>query len=118
MAEDWIGKLIFVIIFFSIILIIGWKIPIRKRQYSVKTQYTNSPEYSQQPRRPFSADTKRIVIIAQNGCCRICGAELAGIGEFDHIDGDKTNNTPTNCQALCPNCHRKKTIMQGMNLLL
>jgi len=28
---------------------------------------------------------------------------------FDHIDGDRSNNSFFNCQALCPNCHARKT---------
>ena len=31
------------------------------------------------------------------------------IWDFDHIDGDSSNNSLSNCQALCPNCHAKKT---------
>ena len=25
--------------------------------------------------------------------------------QVDHIDGDRTNNTPNNLRVLCPNCH-------------
>lgn len=33
----------------------------------------------------------------------------ADIWDFDHKDGNRSNNSPGNCQALCPNCHAKKT---------
>jgi HNH endonuclease len=35
--------------------------------------------------------------------------ESSGVWDFDHIDGNGSNNAPSNCQALCPNCHAKKT---------
>jgi 5-methylcytosine-specific restriction endonuclease McrA len=34
----------------------------------------------------------------------------AGVWDYDHhIDGNRSNNDIFNCQALCPNCHAKKT---------
>lgn len=32
--------------------------------------------------------------------------------DVDHIDGNRSNNTPTNFQTLCANCHRLKTKQQ------
>jgi len=29
--------------------------------------------------------------------------------DVDHIDGDRSNNSPENLQTLCANCHRLKT---------
>ena len=29
--------------------------------------------------------------------------------DYDHKNGDRSNNKLSNCQALCPNCHAKKT---------
>lgn len=29
--------------------------------------------------------------------------------DVDHIDGDRSNNDPSNLQTLCANCHRLKT---------
>ena len=62
-------------------------------------------------RMPFSADTKRIVLIAQSHKCNSCKCQLMfqGITEFDHKNGDNSDNSPLNCQALCANCHRIKT---------
>ena len=59
-------------------------------------------------RKAFSKQTKNIVLLLQGFHCRICGNYL-DVKEFDHINGDKTNNLPSNCQALCPTCHRRKT---------
>jgi len=36
-------------------------------------------------------------------------AIIIGIWDFDHKDGNRYNNSPSNCQALCPTCHAKKT---------
>ena len=44
----------------------------------------------------------------QNNLCNMCFQILEFV-EFDHIDGDRNNNSYENCQALCPNCHAKKT---------
>ncbi len=59
-------------------------------------------------RRQFSKLTKQKVLISQNFQCAKCKDPLE-IADFDHIDGDKTNNDISNCQALCPNCHARKT---------
>ena len=60
------------------------------------------------PRNRFSKATKNWTLTTQNFRCRICYDHL-GFPEFDHIDGDRSNNLYWNCQALCPNCHAKKT---------
>jgi len=31
--------------------------------------------------------------------------------DIDHIDGDHTNEDPSNLQTLCANCHRYKTYL-------
>ena len=59
-------------------------------------------------RRQFSKLTKQRILISQIFRCAKCSNPLE-IADFDHIDGDKTNNDISNCQALCPNCHAKKT---------
>ena len=59
-------------------------------------------------RRQFSKLTKQKILISQKFRCVKCSNPLE-IADFDHIDSDKTNNDISNCQALCPNCHAKKT---------
>lgn len=59
-------------------------------------------------RRNFPKDTKDIVLSEQKNKCKDCGNK-SKIWDFDHIDGDNSNNSLNNCQALCPNCHAKKT---------
>jgi len=63
---------------------------------------------SQDTRRDFPDEIKREILKRQDYNCNKCGSFL-GSPDFDHIDGDNSNNSIKNCQALCPTCHRKKT---------
>ena len=36
--------------------------------------------------------------------------------QIDHIDGNRYNNVPKNCQNLCANCHSVKTMIQRNNI--
>lgn len=52
-------------------------------------------------------------------CCSNCyisswqGVELSL--ELDHIDGNASNNFPTNVRLLCPNCHSITSLWKGRN---
>jgi 5-methylcytosine-specific restriction endonuclease McrA len=35
--------------------------------------------------------------------------EESDVWEYDHINGNSSDNRLENCQALCPNCHARKT---------
>lgn len=59
-------------------------------------------------RKSFPEKTRKLALVAQNFRCRICGCYL-DVYEFDHIDGHRSNNHWSNCQVLCPTCHRRKT---------
>ena len=59
-------------------------------------------------RKSFSQTTQEITLIKQAYRCNMCKGKLVVIN-FDHIDENRSNNSITNCQALCPNCHAKKT---------
>ena len=62
-------------------------------------------------RRAFTQDTKDLVLSRQNYRCNMCGIG-AEHWDFDHI-GSRANNSPSNCQALCLNCHRTKTTRES-----
>ena len=63
-------------------------------------------------RKSFSQTTQEITLIKQAYTCNMCKNKLDEIN-FDHADGNSSNNLITNCQALCPNCHAKKTRRKG-----
>ena len=58
-------------------------------------------------RRAFTQDTKDLVLSRQNYRCNLCGVTPQH-WNFDHI-GSRGNNSPSNCQALCLDCHADKT---------
>ena len=61
-------------------------------------------------REPFSELVKQTTLQNQDGKCNMCNMSLSKyVIQYDHIDNDKTNNQLSNCQALCVNCHSKKT---------
>jgi len=59
-------------------------------------------------RKDFSKSTKEPTMKKQKNRCNDCGKKSKHL-DFDHIDGNSSNNSLDNCQALCPNCHAKKT---------
>ena len=63
---------------------------------------------AKKPRRGFSESIRKQVLAVQNYRCNYCQRVL-DVSNFDHINGNRANNSYYNCQALCPNCHAKKT---------
>ena len=60
-------------------------------------------------RRYFTETVKKQTLRDQNYKCAICKRTTGGVWDYDHIDGNRSNNDIDNYQALCPNCHAKKT---------
>jgi len=60
------------------------------------------------PRMNFTKKVRKRTLAMQKNRCNHCQRVL-DVVNFDHIDGDRSNNSLLNCQALCPNCHAKKT---------
>ena len=60
------------------------------------------------PRINFPKKVQKWTLLVQNNRCNHCQRVL-DVANFDHIDGNRSNNSLFNCQALCPNCHAKKT---------
>ena len=65
-----------------------------------------------EPRKDFTKTTKDDTLRRQGFRCNFCG-EYLEYPEFHHKDGNRVNNYPSNCEALCPNCHAKKTRKKG-----
>lgn len=59
-------------------------------------------------RQYFKSYIKKSTVLKQRHKCAIC-KKRADVWDYDHIDGNRSNNHARNCQALCPNCHAKKT---------
>jgi len=60
------------------------------------------------PRRGWTDSQHKQVLDKQDGKCAICG-EHSGTFQFDHKDDNHNNDDLDNCQALCPNCHDRKS---------
>jgi hypothetical protein len=59
-------------------------------------------------RKYFTAEVKRKILKRQCHKCAKCNWN-AGVFDFDHKDGNRSNNKMSNCQELCPNCHARKS---------
>ena len=61
----------------------------------------------------FGKYQKDEILAKQKNRCNKCNVRFGKIKpHFDHIDGNKTNNQTSNGQALCPNCHDRKSRRQ------
>jgi hypothetical protein len=56
----------------------------------------------------FSDSVKNSVLRKQDHKCAHC-KHILNVVDWDHKNGDRSNNSESNCQALCPNCHAIKT---------
>ncbi len=52
-------------------------------------------------RKYFSEEIKEDVLSRQMQRYTECNKILT-IVKFDHLDGDRSDNSPSNCQSLCP----------------
>ncbi len=60
------------------------------------------------PRRVFTKSTKNFTLMKQGFVCNNC-KKPSKLWDFHHKNGDRSDNSLNNCEALCPNCHAKKT---------
>lgn len=71
----------------------------------IKRRRISKPKHSKDlPRNDFSDEVKKQVLRNQDYCCARCG-RLLTVVDWDHKDGDRSNNDISNARALCPNCH-------------
>jgi preprotein translocase subunit SecG len=59
-------------------------------------------------RQHFSDSVKQNLLRKQDHKCAYC-KRILNVVDWDHKNGNRSNNTESNCQALCPNCHAIKT---------
>jgi 5-methylcytosine-specific restriction endonuclease McrA len=68
---------------------------------------TTSPKKGE--RQHFTKRVKEEVLKRQKGKCSKCQRSISRWElDFDHKNGDRSNNDLSNCQALHTRCHRKK----------
>lgn len=63
---------------------------------------------------------KKFVIRRDGDKCSLCNQEAEWQGKqltmvIDHIDGDSTNNMPSNFRLVCPNCDSQLPTFKGAN---
>lgn len=69
----------------------------------------------------LSSHIKRYLRDQLGSACSVCGwddkhpLDNAILTEFDHIDGDASNNKIDNLRILCPNCHSKTSTFRARN---
>jgi len=76
--------------------------------FAVLKKKSSSSELGILPRRGWADSQRKQVLDRQDGKCAMCG-EHSGTFQFDHKDDNHNNNDLDNCQALCPNCHDRKS---------
>ena len=91
-ARGWLGWLISILLI-AIVAVIG----------IVIKRLTRKKE-----RRGFPDIAKERVLKKQNYRCAHCKC-LLNAYDWDHKNGKRYDNSESNCQALCPNCHARKT---------
>ena len=67
-------------------------------------------------KRSVSESKKRFVAARQNWICTKCNKMLTATYEIDHVvrlDRGGSNEV-SNLEALCPSCHRSKTLLENM----
>ena len=60
-------------------------------------------------RSNFDKKIKDLVYLKQKGKCKICGGYISKYDrDYDHKNGNRSDNKISNCQLLHTRCHRKR----------
>jgi 5-methylcytosine-specific restriction endonuclease McrA len=78
------------------------------KRAELESEFYSSKVKTRSERKSFSRYVKDEILERQQNRCAMCNDKLF-YPHFDHIDGNRSNNSLSNCQALCPNCHELKT---------
>ena len=95
-THTWFAALILSVIIVIIVTEITWKIKLKHTKEGYRK------------RELFSESTKAKVLAKQDHRCSYC-QRLLNVVDYDHKNGDRSDNRESNCVALCPNCHAIKT---------
>src|SRR5439155_24061050 len=88
------------IVVFIIIVIIAVVAKSRGKSFTLESETLG--------RKHFSQDVRDMILEKQEGKCAMCGRHASSF-QFDHVDGNHSNNSPSNCQGVCPNYHDRKS---------
>jgi len=76
------------------------------RDHSPPVYYTPKPIPI--PRKDFAESTKKFTLLMQGNVCNSC-KKPSKLWDFHHKNGNSSDNSKRNCEALCPYCHAEKT---------
>ncbi len=112
-----LGKRFIYLLSFAIPILAVWGFgKVNKKRMAQKYYKNRFAEANTGSGRNVSGYTKKTVAAEQQWHCAICGSLLDASYEIDHIlplyKGG--TNAIENLQALCPNCHRRKTIQDSI----
>lgn len=70
-------------------------------------------------RLEFSRKTKAEAFLRSEGCCEVCHVKIVSGAQYDHIVPDQLGGKAvlSNCQVLCPKCHRIKTSTRDVPMI-
>jgi len=71
-------------------------------------EFTRRNKRKSRERKGFPKHVKEGILRKQGNKCAHC-RKVLNVVDWDHKNGDRSNNKENNCQALCPNCHAVKT---------
>ncbi len=71
-------------------------------------QYVAKRKKKPGKRKAFLKSVREAVLARQLNRCNFCKSYFPHL-EFHHKDANHSNNDISNCEALCPNCHARKT---------
>jgi len=81
------------------------------REIAPKNYYYSAPKpvsiLLPMPRKDFSESTKKYTKFMQGYLCNNCKTRPIH-WEFHHKDDNRSNNSPSNCEGLCLDCHAEK----------
>jgi Zn finger protein HypA/HybF involved in hydrogenase expression len=89
-------------------------------EYTRATWLKENEEKFQQGTLPSRRAIKKFVEIRDGNKCAVCGQPPEHNGErlvmiLDHIDGNATNNAPSNFRLVCPNCDSQQPTYKSRN---
>ena len=100
-----IGETELVFSFFLFLLIPVFGVPL---YLYFQPKFKNKQGGNDIPRHNWTVIEKEQVRERQDGKCNRC-KKSPERWEYHHRDGNRSNNSLSNCEALCPTCHSVKT---------